>query len=63
MYKNGYGLMKYKNNDEYEGIWWEGYRCGVGGSKQASTGIDERRFFRDHTILEKIVFEFKELGH
>jgi hypothetical protein len=58
---DGYGLMKYSNNDEYDGQWKEHWRHGEGVFKEASTGRVERRLYEKHRVKE--VLEVIEQGH
>ena len=37
-HKEGYGLMKYQNGDEYDGQWKSDKRHGTGIFKEAATG-------------------------
>ncbi len=41
----GYGVMKYLNNDEYDGQWKYEKRHGEGVFKDRSTGRVERRLY------------------
>ena len=59
--KDGYGLMKYSNNDEYDGQWRDWYKHGEGVFKEASTGRVERRLYERNKVKE--VLEVIEQGH
>jgi hypothetical protein len=56
-----YGLMKYWNNDEYDGQWTHRKMHGEGLFKEASTGRVERRLYEKNKVKE--VLEVIEKGH
>jgi hypothetical protein len=58
--KEGYGVMKYENDDEYDGQWKEDRKHGEGVFKEASTGRVERRLYKDDKLIE--VLEVIEEG-
>ena len=49
---HGYGLMKYENNDEYDGQWNQNQRHGEGVFKEAATWRVERRLYRDDKFIK-----------
>jgi hypothetical protein len=51
---NGYGHMRYANNDEYDGEWRNGKRNGVGNFKEAATGKIQRRIYKEDELLKNI---------
>ena len=57
---DGYGLMKYPNNDEYDGQWKDYEKDGEGVFKEASTGRVERRLYENDEVKE--VLEVIEQG-
>jgi hypothetical protein len=57
---DGYGLMKYENNDEYDGPWKNFSRHGEAVFKEASTGRVERRLYERDKVKE--VLEVLEQG-
>ncbi len=56
----GYGLMKYENDDEYDGQWKRDQKHGEGVFKEASTGRVERRLYESNEVKE--VLEVIEEG-
>jgi hypothetical protein len=48
----GYGFVKYSNNDSYDGQWKRGNRHGEGIFKEASTKRIEKRLFEDDVVKE-----------
>ncbi len=58
---DGYGFMKYPNNDEYDGQWKNSLMHGEGVFKEASTGRVERRLYESNEVKE--VLEVIEQRH
>ncbi len=58
-YREGFGLMKYPNKDEYDGQWIRNKKNGEGIFKEAETGKIKRIKYEEDKVIEVLeeIFE------
>ena len=56
--EEGYGHIKYENNDEYDGKWKAGKKHGEGVYKEAKTGKVQKVLYEKNQIIEIIEEKF-----